>query len=60
MKKTIGAVAPVALTTGPSLHPVAAIMGYALNPVGYQANYSSAVLSNKEDKDELGSSEVHD
>ena len=30
----------------------------ASNPVGYQANYSSAVLSNKEDEDELDSSEV--
>ena len=43
---------------GPSLHPVTAIMGYAPNPVGYQVNYSSAVLSNKEDEDELDSSEV--
>ena len=58
-KKTIGAVTPATLTMGPSSHPVAAIMGYALNPVGYQANYSSAVLSDKEDEDELDSSEVH-
>ena len=59
MKKTISAVTPATLTTGPSSHPIAAIMGYASNPVGYQANYSSAVLSNKEDEDELDSSEVH-
>ena len=37
---------------------MAAVMGYALNPVGYQANYSLAVLSNKEDEDELDSSKV--
>ena len=33
-------------------------MGYTSNPVGYQVNYSLAVLSDKEDKDELDSSEV--
>ena len=57
-KKTIGTVAPATLTAGPSLHPVAAVMGYASNPVRYQVNYSLAVLSNKEDEDELDSSEV--
>ena len=56
--KTIGAVTPVTSTVWPSLHPVAAIMGYALNPVGYQVNYSSAVLSDKEDEDEDDSSKV--
>ena len=58
MKKTIGAVTPATSTMGPSLHPMAAIMGYASNPVGYQANYSLAVLSDKEDKYELDSSKV--
>ena len=57
-KKTIGAVTPATSTAGPSSHPIAAIMGYTSNPVGYQANYSSAVLSDKEDEDELDSSEV--
>ena len=47
-------------TAGPSSHPVAAVMGYALNLVGYTVNYSSAVLSENEDEDELDSSEVHD
>ena len=59
MKKTIGAITPATLTAGPSSHPVAAIMRYASNPVGYQVNYSLAVLSDKEDEDELDSSEVH-
>ena len=45
-------------TTGPSSHPVAAIIGYALNPVGCPVNYSSAVFSNNKDEDELDSSEV--
>ena len=47
-KKTISAVAPVLsnATTGPSSHPVAAIMDYTSNPVGNPVNYSSAVLSN--------------
>ena len=44
-------------TAGPSSHSVAAVMGYALNPVGYTANYSSAVLSDNEDEDKLDSSE---
>ena len=47
-------------TAGPSSHPVAALMGYALNLVGYTANYSSAVLSINEDEDEIDSSEVRD
>ena len=51
-KKTIN-------TMGPSSHPVATIMGYTSNPVGYPTNYSSAVLSNNEDEDELDFSEVH-
>ena len=55
-KKTIGAVTPATLTAGPSSHLITAIMGYTLNPVGYQANYSLAVLSDKEDEDELDSS----
>ena len=56
----INAVAPASsnATTGPSSHPVAAVMGYALNPVGYPMNYLSAVLSDNEDEDELDSSEV--
>ena len=57
-KKTISTITPATLTVGPSSHPVAAVMGYTSNPVGYQANYSLAVLSGKEDKDELNSSEV--
>ena len=37
---------------------MAAFMGYTSNPVRYPANYSSAVLSDKEDKDELVPSKV--
>ena len=61
MKKTISMVAPAAsnATTGPSLHPVAAVMGYASNPVQYPTNYSLVVLSDDGDKDKLDSSEVH-
>ena len=57
----INAVAPVSsnATVGPISHPVVAVMGYALNPVGYPTNYSSAVLSDNEDEDELDSSKVH-
>ena len=60
--KTNSTVIPASLsaTVGPSSHSVAAVVGYASNPVGYTANYSSAVLFNNEDEDELDSSEVCD
>lgn len=35
------------------------VMGYTSNPVGYPTNYSSAVLTDGENKDELDSSEVY-
>ena len=65
-KKPIGSVAPASSsmsaaqseTAGPSSHPVAAIMGYASNPVGYSTNYSSMVLIDDDEEDQLDSSEV--
>ena len=42
---------------GPSVHPVAAVMGYASNPVGYIGNYSSSVLSDEEGEETA--SDVH-
>ena len=41
----------------PSVHPVAAIMGYASNPVGYKANYSSSVFADNEGDNTM--SDVH-
>lgn len=35
------------------------VMGYTSNPVGYPTNYSSAVLTDDENEDELDSSEVY-
>ena len=60
-KKMINAVAPASsnATVGPSSHPVATVMGYASNPVGYPVNYLSTVLSDNEDENELNSSGVH-
>lgn len=59
-KKPVGAIAPGNMNTaaGPSLHPVAVVMGHASNPIGYTANYSSAVLSGDDSEDELDSSQV--
>ena len=60
-KKPVGTIATTSTNTtmGPSAHPVAAIMGYSSNPTGYMVNYSSAVLTNDEEVDELASSEGH-
>ena len=44
-------------TAGPSAHPVTSIMGYSSNPTRYVVNYSSAVLTDDKDMDELASSE---
>ena len=58
-KKPVGAIATTSMnaTAGPSAHPVTSIMGYSSNPTRYVVNYSSAVLTDDKDMDELASSE---
>ena len=60
-KKPVGAVTAGITNTaaGPSMHPVATVMGYTSNPVGYTANYLLAILTDDDGEDKLDSSEVH-
>ena len=62
-KKAVAAVTPASSSTnasaGPSSHPVAAVMGYATNPAGYNGKYPSAVFaSDDSDEDQLDSDDV--